>query len=328
MCIDLLNVQKTLFTKLYVYNTILYTICGGEVMNNSNVNSEYDKHQISNIISIHKIVTLNYFEFENDFQYKGEKHNFWELVYVDKGKLTVETETDNITLSQGECIFHRPNEFHRHKANGVVAPNYFVICFVCNSAYMNIFRKKHFKLSENHRRFISNIITEAQQVFDLQMNKTDDQKLRLSQSELIGGQQMIRTYLEQLLILLLRKEYGTANKLLQNPSDTEGGIAAIMKRKLDMYVYSRISVDEFCKEMQYSKSHLSKIFLKEYGCTIHDYIINKKIKEARSLIRENTYNFTQISDMLCFSNPLYFSRVFKKITGMSPSEYKNSVKRN
>lgn len=294
-------------------------------MNNNK--SEYFKHQISNIINIHKIVTLNYFEFENDFQYKGEKHNFWELVYVDKGKLTVETSDESFTLNQGECVFHRPNEFHSHKANGVIAPNYFVICFVCNSSHMNIFRKKRFKLSEKLKKFIENIITEAQQVFDLPINKPEEKQLKVSQSELIGGQQMIRTYLEQFLIMLLRQEYGTVNAASGN-AGSENQLAIQMKQRLDMYIYQDVSVEDFCHEMQYSKSYLSRIFLKEFGCTIHHYITSAKIKEAKTMIREHAYNFTQISDMLCFSNPLYFSRVFKKITGMSPSEYKKSVKAN
>ena len=296
-------------------------------MKEKKVGSGYLKHQIANIINIQKIVTLNYFEFENDFRYRGEKHNFWEFVYVDKGKLTVETSDEVVTLNQGECIFHRPNEYHSHKADGLIAPNYFVICFVCNSPHMNIFRKKHFKLSEKLKKFISNIITEAQQVFDLPINKPDEKILKVSPSELLGGQQMIRTYLEQFLILLLRQEYGTVNTITQQ-SGTENHLAIQMKRKLDMYIYQDISVEDFCHEMQYSKSYLSRIFLYEYGCTIHSYMTSAKIKEAKTLIRENTYNFTQISDMLCFSNPLYFSRVFKKITGMSPSEYKNSVKAN
>lgn len=288
-------------------------------------NSEYFKHQISNIINIHKIVTLNYFEFENTFQYKGEKHNFWELVYVDKGKLTVETNEDVLTLNQGECVFHSPNEFHSHKANGVIAPNYFVICFVCNSSHMNIFRKKHFKLSEKHKKFIAGIIAEARQVFDLPINKPEEKQLKVSPSELIGGQQMIRTYLEQFLIMLLRQEYGTVNTSSEKDI-SENQLALQMKQILDMNIYGNISVEDFCKKMKYSKAYLSKIFLKEFGCTIHYYITSSKIKEAKSMIREHIYNFTQISDMLCFSNPLYFSRVFKKITGMSPSEYKKSVK--
>jgi len=290
-------------------------------------NSEYFKHQISSIINIHKIVTLNYFEFDNDFAYKGERHNFWELVYVDKGKLTVETDNETFILSRGECAFHKPNEFHTHKADGVIAPNYFVICFVCNSPHMNTFRKKHFKLSDKQKSYISNIIKEAEQVFDLPLNKPDEKLLKVSPSEIIGGQQMIQTYLEQFLILLLRQEYGLAKTVTPQP-ETENFIAAQIKRKLDMNIYRNISIDELCKELQYSKSYLSGIFLKEYGCTIHSYLIKCKVKEAKTLIREHNYNFTQISDMLGFANPLYFSRVFKKKTGMSPSEYKNSVKLN
>jgi len=52
----------------------------------------------------------------------------------------------------------------------------------------------------------------------------------------------------------------------------------------------------------------------------------RKIQEAEKLISEKKYNFTQISDMLSFDNSHYFSRVFKRISGMTPTEYKNSVK--
>ena len=139
---------------------------------------------------------------------------------------------------------------------------------------------------------------------------------------------MIRTYLEQLLILLLRREYGEINQKADNETEGESTVVTIMKRRLDMHIYQRLRIDDFCREMQYSKSYLSRLFKEECGCTMQEYVISKKIKEAKSLIRENLYNFTQISDMLCFSNPLYFSRVFKEKTGMSPSEYKNSVKIN
>jgi len=290
-------------------------------MNLPNEHSEYVSHQLSNIINIHKIVTLSYFEFENTFQYHGERHNFWELVYVDKGNLLVETESGEITLTRGECIFHKPNEFHSHRADGVAAPNYFVLGFVCNSSHMQFFRKNRFKLSPTERGYISNILIEAKNVFEL----GGARELKVSSNEAIGGQQMIRTYLEQLLISLIREQYGKIDRA-PTTETTEQNLVGQMRKKLDMYIYRRISVEQFCKEMNYSKAYLSRIFLNACGCTIHDYIINAKVKEAKTLIREHIYNFTQISDMLCFSNPFYFSRVFKQKTGMSPSEYKNSVK--
>ncbi len=295
-------------------------------MNLTTEHSEYVTHQLSNIINIHKIVTLNYFEFENTFHHRGERHNFWELVYVDKGNLLVETESGEISLTRGECIFHRPNEFHAHKADGVAAPNYFVLGFVCNSSHIQFFRKNRFKLSPTARGYISNILIEAKNVFELPINNSGGRELKLSSNESIGGQQMIRTYLEQLLISLIREQYGKTNPERAGEETSEENLVGQMRKKLDMYIYQKISVETFCKEMNYSKAYLSRIFLNACDCTIHDYIINAKVKEAKTLIREQLYNFTQISDMLCFSNPFYFSRVFKKKTGMSPSEYKNSIK--
>ena len=54
--------------------------------------------------------------------------------------------------------------------------------------------------------------------------------------------------------------------------------------------------------------------------------INMKIERAKLFLRESTYNITQISDVLGYSGIHYFSRQFKKITGMTPTEYSNSIK--
>ncbi len=52
-----------------------------------------------------------------------------------------------------------------------------------------------------------------------------------------------------------------------------------------------------------------------------------KTKEARRLIREGNHTMAQISDMLHFDNPQYFSKCFKSFTQMTPREYKNSIVR-
>ncbi|MBE6637013.1 MAG: cupin domain-containing protein [Ruminococcaceae bacterium] len=72
----------------------------------------YVKTQLSSIVNITKIVTIHYYEFDKNFVFNGEKHDFWELVYVDKGRVEVQYDEEKITLSQGEIIFHQPNEFH------------------------------------------------------------------------------------------------------------------------------------------------------------------------------------------------------------------------
>ena len=75
-----------------------------------------------------------------DFVFEGESHPFWEMVYVDKGQVEVQSEKDTIILKQGEIIFHKPNEFHAIKAHES-SPNFFVISFVCSSPSMKYFEK-------------------------------------------------------------------------------------------------------------------------------------------------------------------------------------------
>ena len=68
---------------------------------------------------------MHYYEFDQTFHFKGEKHDFWEMIYVDKGSVEIQSDDDIIILNQGELAFHAPNEFHSVKAKDS-SPNFFV----------------------------------------------------------------------------------------------------------------------------------------------------------------------------------------------------------
>ena len=85
------------------------------------------KKQSKNLIAVSKIINLRYFEFKADFIFKKESHDFWELVYVDRGSWEINTENQKFILNQGECFFHQPGETHIHRANGKTPPNIFII---------------------------------------------------------------------------------------------------------------------------------------------------------------------------------------------------------
>jgi len=74
------------------------------------------------------------------------------------------------------------------------------------------------------------------------------------------------------------------------------------------------------------RSQLQKLFHDETGGGIMEYFSALKIKAARRMIREGRLNMTQIALHLGFQSVHYFSRRFKQFTGMSPSEYGESVK--
>ena len=75
-----------------------------------------------------------------------------------------------------------------------------------------------------------------------------------------------------------------------------------------------------------NKATITNAFKDNFGMGAIDYFIRLKIEQAKRFLREDTYNITQIADLLGYSGIHYFSRQFKKVTGMSPREYSRSVK--
>ena len=105
----------------------------------------------------------------------------------------------------------------------------------------------------------------------------------------------------------------------------ETHLVSSAKRLIEEKVEEPFRVNDLCVALGYSKSYLSKLFHEQTGETIANFAILQKIKRAKQLIRDGNLNFTQISDKLSFDNPQYFSRVFKRVTGMTPSEFKSSL---
>lgn len=288
--------------------------------------TKYIKHNIPVLINISKIVTVHYFEFDKKFNSDGESHDFWELVYADKGEINIIAGNENIILKQGEAYFHKPNEFHKISANGMVAPNVFIISFVCNSNAMDFFKNKKIAVDFRSRHYISSIIEEANNTYDLPFNNPDLKELKVKMTAPPGGQQVIKNHLELFLITLIRNDEKNSPKyVLHTFKSTENRIVPKIINILEQNIYGEISVAEICKKMNYSKTYLSKIFIETTGYTIRKYYTLLKINEAKRLIRECSYNFTEISDMLNFSEPQYFSKVFKRVAKMSPTKYSESV---
>lgn len=284
----------------------------------------YVKHKIVKLININKIVTIHYYEFHKDFNFSGESHNFWEMVYVDSGTVRIDANKKSMSLKQGEVIFHKPNEFHTLCADKKMPSNVFVISFECSSESIKFFKEKIMTVPGKLKKYISLIIEEYNETF-FPMSP-EDVKLELKDTSPVGSQQMIKTYLEQFLILLIRHEQNGKNmRFFPSKESMENHLVSQMMNYIDENIYKDISTSEICKQMSCSRAYLSKIFKQETDYTILEYILVQKIKEAKKLIREKNMNFTQISDKLAFDNPHYFSRVFKRITNMTPTDYKKSL---
>lgn len=289
---------------------------------------EYPKIPLDNVIEINEIVSLFYFEYAKDFVFQGESHDFWEFLYVDKGQVEVMADTEGYQLQQGEMIFHKPNEFHSVWANGKIAPNLIVASFVCNSPAMKFFENKILKAGEEEKNILAKLIRERSYCFNKRLNESITVKDKRLDGP-FGAQQLIKIYLELLLITLIRnntaiKKQERISSLTRHRAEDDmvNRIICFMKQNIER----NLTVDDFCKEFSLSRTRIKSLFKDRKQAGIIQYFRQMKIERAKELIREENYNFSEIAERLGFSSVHYFSHVFKKITGMTPSEYALSVK--
>ncbi len=284
----------------------------------------YFKHKLENFINVSKIVTIHYFEFEKNFRTKGEAHDFWEFVYVDKESVICYADDKEIVLEKGEILFHKPNEFHILAANGKKPPNVFIVSFVCKSEAMKFFENKKISVSQNNARYIYNILNEGRKTFDISFSDPNLKKMQLLASPSLGGEQIIKNYLEIFLINLLRSqtETGNTNDIFIRGKEYAVKQISDLISLLENSVYTTLTIDEILKNTYYGRAYLMRLFKRETGCSIMEYFIKLKIEKAKDLLRDNQFSVREISDKLSFSEPNYFTKTFKRITGFTPSAYK------
>lgn len=96
-----------------------------------------------------------------------------------------------------------------------------------------------------------------------------------------------------------------------------------IKNYLDEHYTERIVLDDLAERYYINKYYLTKIFKETYGSTINGYIIAKRITRAKQLLRFTDMTVDEIGNAVGMGGANYFSRTFRKVEGISPSEYRN-----
>ena len=104
-----------------------------------------------------------------------------------------------------------------------------------------------------------------------------------------------------------------------------GAPASYAVRKAMNYIcdnlHSHLTAEDIARQAGYNRSHLAVIFKRETGVSISDYIIQKRIEAAKTLMITDT-PLSEVADMLGFSSQSHFCKRFRELTGMSPKEYR------
>lgn len=269
----------------------------------------YKEFCISRSIVIDSVVTAFEITYDSDFDFKGETHNFWEFVCVLDGEIQVTAEDTVSELHKNQIIFHKPMEFHRICSANGTKPHVIIMSF--HTTQPLPLKGAVYTLSETDIKELSEIIRIAYDAFDFQDICIAAQK----EAKIIQAQMFINR-LE--LFLLSVAEKGSAVNTLSN-SRSAKNYAKIIETLKDN-LNRTLTISDIAMLTNMSKSNVKKVFEIYTGEGVIKYFNRLKITEAIRMLEEGM-TVGEISNALGFLEQNYFSTVFKRFTGYSPTKY-------
>ncbi len=285
---------------------------------------EYIRTELNKSLVVEGIYTIHYYEYTKDFSYSGECHDFWEIVYADKKSVVITAGATELTLEAGQMYIHKPNEFHKIRCDGMRAANAVILSFDCACPELMSIAGIVIHCTGEERRLMGNIIGEAMEAFSMPLGTPYISVLKKADAGEFGCEQMIQLYMEQLFIRLIRRNRQAVPA--QNPNSDP--LFLNICNYLENNVEKHLRFEDIQKEFNISASVIKRLFHNNMNCGIMEHFLRLKIDAAKQMIREHELNFTEIAAGLGFNSPQYFTTAFRRISGMTPSEYANSVKSN
>lgn len=282
--------------------------------------------QLHSEFDVDAVINISYYRLSRDYAFPGERHDCWEFLYVDRGSVVVTAGADTYLMKSGELAFHCPNEFHAFRAIGEA--DIVVVSFVCNSEAMHRLEKKVLLLHTREKEHLKLLIHESQQVYQHFENIAPRINMEKRTDAPWGSDQLIKTYLEQLFIHICRRDDNLEFSQRAVSANSAQGLAFAQRLRdyLSQNYTQKITLEILASEMGVSTSQIKRTFREQIGQSMVNYITHLRISQAKRLIREGDYNFTQIAEAVGYDSIYYFSSLFKKHTGKTLSEYARSLK--
>ena len=219
--------------------------------------------------------------------------SFYELTIVLKGALVYRINGQEQTVAEGEGIFLTPG-MQRERADCADSVNY--VSF--------------------------NFLTDAPPDLPLKIPQivNNDCKLLIACADEI--RQKYYADADEQLVPLLECLLLNVRSNLENTK--EHPLITQVKRYVNEHLSEKITLQQIGEETYFSPLYCEAVFKQKTGISIIRYVIQRRVEEAQKLLLEGTLSLKKIAETVGFEDYNYFARTFKKATGRTPREYKNS----
>ena len=256
-----------------------------------------------------KLLYISTSKYEGDWNSTLHSHHCSELFYVINGKGNFIVGDEQFTVVENDLVIVNPYIDHTETSLDSNPLEYIVLGIdeLAFSSSKNPFTtytvQNYNKNSAGLYFYLKTMLKEMQE-------KQTDHEI------------ICQNLLEIFLISIIRSQ-----KLLitRSPSKKMSKECGIIKRYIDSYY---ITLDKLADLTHMNKYYLVHAFTKYTGLSPINYLLEKRIQEAKSLLESSDYSISQVASLIGFSSQSYFSQAFKKSLGISPNEYRKNHKSN
>lgn len=143
--------------------------------------------------------------------------------------------------------------------------------------------------------------------------------LRVMTEDFVAKDRLVDSAIKELMLRLMHTQ--AQNMLLKNKI---GGRFKVVTDYIRSNMHSKLSIELLAKLAHTSKSNFFKLFKQEIGIAPNDYILHERIKLAKQLLRKSK-TINEVAYITGFSDANYFTKIFKKMVGITPTVYKFQV---
>lgn len=235
----------------------------------------------------------------------------YQLLYVAAGKTHFFIEGEEKIVTAGHMVLFRPKEEQHYEYYGEDKPEVYWVHFT-GSDVRNILR--HFDIPTDEHVFFSGTPSAYATLFK--------QMIEEFQTCRVGYEEMLEMCLRQLFMLIQRTR-------LEKPAIVTTQVQEEMnlaRQYFHEHYNEPINIDEFAQSRHVSISLFMRNFKKVFNVSPKQYILNIRMNNAQSLLETTDYTVTEIAAIVGYDNPLYFSRLYHKQKGQSPSDYRKLLR--
>lgn len=248
---------------------------------------------------------------EPGYVFRGETHDFAELVLVKAGRIGVTAGSESFPLDAGGAVYHPPMEFHSLCNEGGAESEILVFTFSTSKA--PVFPRRVFSLTQEN-------LIQAEGTLALLREATGKPAGNAAANILPGKENTAQCAVLELEELLL-----SLTPVSGKPAAGEGSAGlrnyrralAVMSERLN----EPLDTAELAALCRVSPSLLKKLFARYAGVGVMEYFRQCKINAAIPLLREGQ-SVREVAEHFGFPDAGYFSTVFRRVTGKTPTYYR------